>query len=165
MTTCDEARRRAGSRRRSRANPAWHSLSGRHVHLSEGNELARRYLSDVSVFAAVRSCHEPGVLDAVVDLVGPGAVFPYSGSFPDLPSGWAVDWQGEGVQLVETPVLETRPDDDAVLLGADDVTQSRRWTILECSRHGGRLQTLRLVLRVLHPAFGEWFGRCHLHPR
>lgn len=104
-------------------NPAWHSLVGRHAALSEGNALARRFLPDVSVFAGVRSWAHPDVWDAVLDLVGPGALFPFSGADPALPPGWEVASRGEGVQLVESDRLETRPDDEAVVLGAHDVPE------------------------------------------
>ncbi|GEA83139.1 MAG: GNAT family N-acetyltransferase [Cellulomonas sp.] len=104
-------------------NPAWHSLTGRHAALSEGNEIARRYLPEVSPFAAVRSWDDPDVWDAVLDLVGPGQLFPVSGSDPALPPGWEVVARGAGVQLVETDALRPRPDDEAVLLGADDVPE------------------------------------------
>lgn len=99
----------------------WHSLTGRHAALSEGNELARRYLPAVSPFAAVRSWDDPQVWDAIVDLVGPGQLFPVAGAQPSLPPGWEVVATGGGVQLVETDALQTRPDDEAVVLGADDV--------------------------------------------
>ena len=104
-------------------NAAWHSLVGRHADLSEGNELARRFLPDVSIFAGVRSWEHPDVWDAVLDLVGPGALFPFSGPEATLPAGWEVASRGEGVQLVESDRLETRPDDEAVVLGARDVPE------------------------------------------
>lgn len=103
-------------------NAAWYSLVGRHAHLSEGDDLVRRFLPEVSPFAAVRSWQEPGVWDAVLDLVGPGALFPVSGGdAPTLPHGWRVETHVEGVQLVETSSLVTRPDPEAVVLGSDDV--------------------------------------------
>ncbi|WP_029291768.1 GNAT family N-acetyltransferase [Cellulomonas sp. HZM] len=102
-------------------NAAWYSLVGRHAALSEGNELARRFLPEVSRFAGVADWEHPDVWDAIVDLVGRDAPFPFSGNRPTLPHGWAVDASGEGVQLVETDALVTRPDDEAVVLGAADV--------------------------------------------
>ncbi|CAM5792128.1 GNAT family N-acetyltransferase OS=Cellulomonas persica OX=76861 GN=CPE01_02060 PE=4 SV=1 [Cellulomonas persica] len=104
-------------------NPAWHSLNGRHAALSEGNELVRRYLPEVSPFAAVRSWDDPDVWDAIIDLVGPGELFPVSGASPVLPNGWEIAARGAGVQLVETDALRTRPDDEVVVLGADDVPE------------------------------------------
>lgn len=103
-------------------NPAWWSLTGRHAALAEGGDLVRRFPADVSPFAAVRSWDAPGVWDAVVDLVGPGALFPVTGDTePTLPPGWEVVSRGAGVQLVETDALRPRPDDEAVVLGAADV--------------------------------------------
>ncbi|MCC2334931.1 GNAT family N-acetyltransferase [Cellulomonas wangsupingiae] len=105
-------------------NPAWYSLIGRHAALSEGNDLVRRYLPEVSPFAAVRSWEDPDVWDAIVDLVGPGRPFPLAGAeAPVLPAGWEVIDSGAGVQLVETDALAARPDDEAVVLGAADVPE------------------------------------------
>ncbi|AEE45948.1 GNAT family N-acetyltransferase [Cellulomonas fimi] len=112
-----------GVREDVRDNAAWHSLQGAHAALGEGNELARRYLPDVSPFAAVRSWSDPDVWDAVLDLVGPGATFPVSGDEPVLPAGWTLEWRAQGVQLVETDRLTPRPDDEAVVLGPGDVPE------------------------------------------
>ena len=81
-------------------NAAWHSLTGRHAALSEGNEIVRRFQPDVSPFAAVRSWDDPDVWDAIVDLVGPGGIFPVSGNDPALPPGWEVVTRGAGVARV-----------------------------------------------------------------
>lgn len=102
---------------------AWHSLTGRHLALSEGNDLARRFLPDVSVFSAVRSWDHPDVWDAILDVVGPGGTFAYSAQAPAPPPGWEVVLRGEGVQLVETDALASRPDGEAVVLGAADVPE------------------------------------------
>ncbi|MFC7025089.1 GNAT family N-acetyltransferase [Promicromonospora thailandica] len=105
-------------------NPAWSSLTGEHAHLAQGNDLARRYLPDVSPWSAVRSWTEPGVWAAIIDLVGPDADF--FGAPPEgvpLPEGWAAGEVGWGVQLVETDDVAGRPDDEAVLLGAADVPE------------------------------------------
>ncbi len=104
-------------------NAAWHSLTGRHAALSEGNEIVRRFQPDVSPFAAVRSWDDPDVWDAIVDLVGPGGIFPVSGNDPALPPGWEVVTRGAGVQLVETDALQPRPDDEAVPLGPADAEE------------------------------------------
>ncbi|GCE77877.1 GNAT family N-acetyltransferase [Cellulomonas biazotea] len=104
-------------------NAAWHSLVGRHAALAEGNDLVRRFPADVSPFAAVRSWDDPDVWDAIVDVVGPGGQFPFSGDDPTLPPGWEVEWRGAGVQLVETDDLTTAADDEAVVLGARDVPE------------------------------------------
>lgn len=102
-------------------NPAWSALTGRHARFAQGGDLVRRYDPEVSVFLAVRTWDDPGVWDALIDLVGPGAAVSISGADPALPAGWSELWRGEGVQLVETERLAPRPDDEAVVLGADDV--------------------------------------------
>ncbi|MET0811642.1 MAG: GNAT family N-acetyltransferase [Microbacterium sp.] len=102
-------------------NPAWHALTGPHAHFAIGDDLVRKYPDDVAPFLAVRTWDDPDVWDALVELVGPGAEVAYSGADPALPPGWEVLWRGEGVQLVETRALAPAPDDEAVVLGADDV--------------------------------------------
>ncbi|MFC4626918.1 GNAT family N-acetyltransferase [Promicromonospora alba] len=104
-------------------NPAWSALTGAHAHLAEGNDLARRYPADVSPFAAVRSWDDPGVWDAVIELVGYDAEFPGPPESVALPPGWVRGEPFQGVQLVETERLHGRPDDEAVLLGAADVPE------------------------------------------
>ena len=104
-------------------NPAWSALAGTHAHLAEGGDLARRYPADVSPFAAVRTWDDPGVWDAVIDLVGHGADFPAPPESVALPPGWVRGETFGGVQLVETERLHGRPDDEVVLLGADDVPE------------------------------------------
>ncbi|MEZ3161758.1 GNAT family N-acetyltransferase [Microbacterium sp. BWT-B31] len=101
-------------------NAAWHSLIGPHARFAIGNDLVRRYPDDVAPFLAVRTWDDPGVWDALIELVGPGAQFGYSGADPVFPPGWEVLGRGAGVQLVETPALDPRPDDETIVLGADD---------------------------------------------
>ncbi|PPG32191.1 GNAT family N-acetyltransferase [Pseudoclavibacter sp. RFBB5] len=101
-------------------NPAWHSLTGAHAHLAIGGDLVKRYPADVSPFLGVRSWEEPGVWDAIAELLGSGAELAISHADPEVPAGWAQTWRGEGVQLVQTPRLQTSPDDEVVELGADD---------------------------------------------
>ncbi|WP_129789015.1 GNAT family N-acetyltransferase [Promicromonospora panici] len=104
-------------------DPIWSSLSGAHAHLAEGGDLVRRYPRDVSPFAAVRTWDDPRVWDAIVDLVGHGAEFPAPPESVVLPPGWERSEPFEGVQLVENERLRPVPDDEAVLLGADDVPE------------------------------------------
>ncbi|MFH8249251.1 GNAT family N-acetyltransferase [Microbacterium sp. B2969] len=104
-------------------NAAWHALTGPHARFAIGGELVRRYPEDVAPFVAVRSWDDPDVWDALIDLVGPDAEIGLSAFDGALPRGWEVIGQGEGVQLVETDALETRPYDEAVELGADDAAE------------------------------------------
>ncbi|MDW4571774.1 GNAT family N-acetyltransferase [Microbacterium sp. M3] len=102
-------------------NPAWHSLTGPHAGFAEGNDLVRRYPEDVAPFVAVRTWSDPDVWDALRDLVGPGAPVGLSAAERPFPVDWEDLGGGEGVQLVETEALQPRPDEEAVVLGADDV--------------------------------------------
>jgi len=51
--------------------PIWAALGTRHLHLSVGNALARRYAPDVNLFASARD-DTPAALTALTDLVQPG---------------------------------------------------------------------------------------------
>ena len=102
-------------------NAPWHSLTGPHARFAIGGDLVRRYPDDVAPFVAVRTWSDPHVWDALLDLVGPGAEVGLSGYDGDVPAGWEFTGSGAGVQLVQTPALSPRPDDEAVELDARDV--------------------------------------------
>src|SRR6478752_3842193 len=104
-------------------NPVWHALNGPHASFAIGNDLVRRYPEDVAPFVAVRTWEDPGVWDALIDLVGRDAIIGLSGFDGDLPDGWDVVGRGAGVQLVQTDALRPRPDEEAIVLGADDVPE------------------------------------------
>lgn len=104
-------------------NAAWSSLTGAHAAFASGNDLVLRYPEDVSPFFAVRDWGDPGVWDALVEVVGPGAEIRVPVAAPEPPATWEQVGEGGGVQLVETPALVTRPDDEAVELGADDIDE------------------------------------------
>ncbi len=101
-------------------NAAWHSLTGPHASFAIGGDLVRRYPGDVAPFVAVRTWDEPGVWDALRELVGPGSEVGLSGYEGGYPAGWEYLGGGEGVQLVETDALRPRPDEEAIELGPDD---------------------------------------------
>lgn len=101
-------------------NAAWSALTGPHAHLAIGGDLVRHYPRDVSPFVGVRSWHDPRVWDALAELL-PGEQVGVSFTEPvPIPDGWEIVGRGAGVQLVETDRLQTRTDDEAILLGADD---------------------------------------------
>lgn len=104
-------------------NAPWHALTGPHARFAIGGDLVRRYPEDVAPFVAVRTWDDPGVWDALLDLVGPGAEIGLSGYDGEIPPGWELVGQGAGVQLVETDALQPRPDSEAVLLGEADVPE------------------------------------------
>lgn len=102
-------------------NAAWSSLTGPHAEFASGNDLVLRYPEDVSPFLAVRDWANPEVWDALTDVLGPGAEVRVPRSGPQPPQDWEVVGEGAGVQLVETPALHPRADDEVVELGASDV--------------------------------------------
>jgi len=104
-------------------NPAWHALTGPHSSFAIGGDLVRRYPGDVAPFVAVRTWEDPGVWQALADLVGPGEEVGISGADPELPEGWAELGRGAGVQLVQTDALQPRPYEEAIVLGAEDVPE------------------------------------------
>ena len=61
--------------------------------------------------------------DALAELVGPDAEVGLSGTDDPPPPGWENLGHGAGVQMVETDVLATRPFEEAIELGADDVPE------------------------------------------
>lgn len=101
-------------------NAAWHALTGPHARFAVGGDLVKRYPAEVAPFVAVRTWDEPGVWDALRELAGPAAEVGLSGYEGAIPDGWEYLGGGEGVQLVETDALRTRPDEEAVELDADD---------------------------------------------
>ncbi len=104
-------------------NAPWSSLTGPHAAFAIGGDLARRYPEDVSPFVAVRSWDEPAVWDALREILEPGESFGASGFEGEAPAGWTVLGGAEGVQLVETSALQTRPDAEAVVLDQGDVPE------------------------------------------
>jgi ribosomal protein S18 acetylase RimI-like enzyme len=104
-------------------NAAWNALEGRHARFAEGDDLVRRYQTDVAPFVAVRTWEDPRVWDSLTSVVGSGGQVSLSGDVPAFPAGWEELWRGEGVQLVETERLAPSPDPEAVLLGEADVPE------------------------------------------
>lgn len=102
-------------------NPAWHSLTGAHASLAEGTGGARRYRPAVSPFVALRDTSDTAAWADLAALVGPGQQIPLAGAPEELPDGWTRGWTLPGVQMIATDALVGAPDDEAVVLGADDV--------------------------------------------
>jgi ribosomal protein S18 acetylase RimI-like enzyme len=102
-------------------NPAWFSLTGAHAALAEGAGGARRYRPQVSPLIGVRDTADPAVWADLAALVGPGQEVPLAGAPDELPEGWVRGWSLAGVQMVATDALVGAPDEEAVVLGADDV--------------------------------------------
>jgi predicted GNAT family acetyltransferase len=86
-------------------NVIWHSLTGAHRDLSNGDGPARRFHPDVSVFAAVEQ-DDPDAWDALAKLVDHDETVVLSIDLPNgVPDGWALVGGGIGHQMVR----ESRP--------------------------------------------------------
>lgn len=95
--------------------PVWAALSTRHLPLSLGGELARRYAAQVNLFASARD-DTPAALAALAALVQPGErVFVLQ--VPDIvvPPGLVPIKSAKGVQMIAT-----RRVDAAAQAGADE---------------------------------------------
>jgi predicted GNAT family acetyltransferase len=81
-------------------NPVWSALSTTHASFAEGDELAKRYPSDVAPFAATRD-QSTESYDSLARLLGPGgtAALPLS-IMPDVPVGWTLVRRIDSAQMV-----------------------------------------------------------------
>ena len=104
--------------------PAWAALSTRHLALSLGGALARRYAKDVNLFASA-SDDTAAALAALADLVQPGErVFMLQ--VPDIvvPDGFVPLKAAKGVQMVATrPNQAERADEGLVKLTDADAPE------------------------------------------
>lgn len=92
-----------------------------------GDGLARRYVADVSPFAALASLDDEQAWRDLRDLYGEGEVAALagpSGFTRTVPRGWAPDGVVRGVQLVATDALASSPADDAFVLGPADAAEA-----------------------------------------
>lgn len=103
-------------------NPVWASLTGHHAHLAERHGRAARFHPDVAPFVALTDAGDERVWPDLRTLLGASMSAVVTGPVVDVPTDWTVVEHGEGVQLVETS-LEAAPDDEAVRLGRDDVSE------------------------------------------
>ncbi len=165
------------------ANPAWHSLVGRHARFADGAGGARRYQAEVSVFAAIESDDERSWADLAA-LVGPQGVVVQIGPVPLVaPAGWSVQPVGVGHQMVldgdvlvargaseDTPLLvELGPDDTGAVIELVALTRPGpfRPRSLELGRYVGYKEHGRLLAmageRLCPPGFTEISAVC-THP-
>ena len=81
-------------------NPVWSALSTTHASFAEGDELAKRYPSDVAPFAATGDL-SPESYRSLARLLGPGgtAALPLS-IMPDVPVGWTLVRRIDSAQMV-----------------------------------------------------------------
>ena len=94
-------------------SPVWASLTTHHAHLSEGNELARRFVPDVNLFAAAVD-DTPAALAALAALVRPRETI-FLVQVPEVvvPPGFEVVKMAKCVQMVaarRVPTEDTRED-------------------------------------------------------
>lgn len=104
--------------------PVWAALSTRHLPLSVGGALARRYAADVNLFAS--ACDDtPAALRALADLVQPGErVFVLQVPEIVVPAGLVAVKAAKGVQMVATGKMQaTGADEDIVELTAADAAE------------------------------------------
>ena len=108
-------------------NPAWDALHGAHRQMAELRVLAGRYLPEVSRFGAFPGPPGPSHWDAMADLVGPEGSVILIGDNGTPPDGWAIDYDGFGVQMTgeqlgdgPADVAARRADLETVQLGGPD---------------------------------------------
>nr|WP_240746601.1 GNAT family N-acetyltransferase [Cryptosporangium phraense] len=102
---------------------AWSSLTGPHAHFAEGTGHALRYPADVSPILAVAPEQDIRAWTELHALIGPNALALLSSDLREVPDGWKLEFQGDGVQFVATDALASRPADGLVTLGAADVPE------------------------------------------
>jgi ribosomal protein S18 acetylase RimI-like enzyme len=174
-------------------NPVWWALGFRHADIAHAVGRARRYHSNVSVFAAVDTFDDESWQD-LAGLVGDGgncAVI--RADIPiDVPSGWVVKGRGWGRQMlvgidqladVETVQIQTLTTDDVpLMLDLVSITTPGpfRSGTIEMGQYYGHFEEARLVSMAgerlgfdgyteisavcTHPEFrGKGFGSAMTH--
>ena len=103
--------------------PVWASLTTFHAPLAEGDERARRFLRDVSLFASARD-DAADTQAALAALVGPGEhIYVLQVPAIPLPSGLRAAKTGTGLQMVATRPLPAGRDDEIEVLTAIDAPE------------------------------------------
>jgi predicted GNAT family acetyltransferase len=159
--------------------PVWASLTTHHASLSEGNELARRFLGDVNLFGSARD-DNPEALTALARLVKPGeSVFVLQVPPIVVPPGLVEVKAARGVQMVATRDMadEVASEDIQMLADADAPEMLELATLTEPGpflarthimgafigiRIGGRLAAMAGE-RMRFPGYTEVSGVC-THP-
>lgn len=104
--------------------PVWSSLTTTQAGLSVGDQLARRYASDVNAFASARD-DSPAALERLAGLVGLGEqVFVLQVPLVAVPPGLAVVKEALGVQMVDGGARLPGGGGDAIVpLGDGDAAE------------------------------------------
>jgi predicted GNAT family acetyltransferase len=158
--------------------PVWNSLCTSHACLSVGGDLARRYRSDVNLFASSRDDGRE-VQEALAALVAPGETIYILQAAPiTIPRALIAAQQALGVQMVATKAVAA-PEDERVMALADEdapemvalaeltkpgpfLVNTQRMGEFIGVRIGGRLAAMAGE-RMRFPGFTEVSGVC-THP-
>jgi predicted GNAT family acetyltransferase len=102
-------------------NPVWDALTGRQSGIAMGGDRARRYLPDVSPFAAIAD-DSPQAFAELAGLVPPGgSVFvAWRRDRPFASTAGLTATPFEGVQMVASAVVPPPPSEEVVELGDED---------------------------------------------
>jgi predicted GNAT family acetyltransferase len=104
--------------------PVWSSLTTHHGALSQGNSLARRFVTDVNLFASARD-ETPEAAVALAELVEPGETV-FIAQVPEfvVPHGFVEVKAAKGVQMVAPRGTNFEaPDDDIRVLTDEDAPE------------------------------------------
>lgn len=159
--------------------PVWASLSTRLAALSEGSDLARRFLRDVNLFASARD-DSPAALAALAGLVGAeDTVIVLQVPQIRLPAALTVIEADAGVQMLRSVRREApAPGEDIVQLGDADAAEmlalaqlTRPGPFLPGTHRMGRFLGIRIAGRLAAmagermqlPGYTEVSGVC-THP-
>jgi predicted GNAT family acetyltransferase len=159
--------------------PVWASLNTHHAPLSQGNDLARRFVPDVNLFASSKD-ESPESLAALSRIVAPGERV-YLLQVPEIlvPPELSMARRARGVQLVATRKLSALPtrSDIVTLTDADApemlalasltepgpfLTRTHRMGTFRGIRIDGRLAAMAGE-RFRFPGYTEVSGVC-THP-
>lgn len=159
--------------------PVWAALSTRHLPLSMGGALARRYAADINLFASARD-DSAAALTALAELVQPGERI-FLLQVPDIvvPAGLVPVKAAKGVQMVATRSIPAvaADEDIAELTDADApemlalatltepgpfLTRTHAMGTFRGIRIGGRLAAMAGE-RFRFPGYTEVSGVC-THP-
>lgn len=158
--------------------PVWASLTTHHAALSEGNELARRFVRDVNLFASALD-DTPASVAALATLVKPEeSVFLLQVPKIVIPPGLVEIKAAKGVQMVATRSLLSEVAGDNLVLTDEDAremlelaTLTEPGPFLARTHIMGRFRGIRIGGRLVamagermrFPGFTEVSGVC-THP-
>lgn len=103
-------------------NPGLASLEGPHAHLAERRGRVARYPAAVSPWLGIPAVPEAADWADLAAFAGPEGEVPLPGVAVDVPDGWELTFDVDGVQLVDGGI-PAAPDPEAVRLGPDDVPE------------------------------------------